>query len=403
MSSSPIEILLPHRPAQELGPATVTDGERHSLFVVLAAVPDPRDPRGRRYPLVSMLAVAVCAVLAGACTFAAIADWVRDLDRPAWGKLGFTDRVPAATTVWRLLIRLDAEVLQAVLTRWLRARAAPVVVAGRRWRLVIAIDGKVQRGARLPDGRQVYLLSAYDTAAGIVLAQVQIAAKSNEIPAFAPLLDRVSAQLGSLDKVLVVADALHAQTGHARQVAARGGHLMVAVKANQPRLFTQLKALPWAQVPVGDRRREAGHGRKETRTVKAVTVQTPGGIAFPHAEQAVRITRTRTINGKTTREMAYLTVSLPAEHAQPADLATWARSEWHIENRVHYIRDVTLREDAHQARTGNGPAVFAALRNTSIGYHRSNGETNIARATRRANRRSTDLIDAVTRSNPTTQ
>jgi hypothetical protein len=168
---------------------------------------------------------------------------------------------------------------------------------------------------------------------------VQIAAKSNEIPAFAPLLDRVCTQLGSLDNALVVADALHAQTGHAEQVAARGGHLMVAIKANQTRLFTQLKALPWAQAPVGDRRREAGHGRKETRTVKAVTVQTPGGIAFPHAEQAVRITRTRTINGKTTRETAYLTVSLPAEHAQPADLGTWARSEWHIENRVHYVRD----------------------------------------------------------------
>src|SRR6266511_764849 len=299
MPSSPIEILLPNRPAREPGPAPVTDGEHRSLLVALAAVPDPRDPRGKRYPLVSMLAVAVCAVLAGACTFAAITDWVRDLDRPAWGRLGFADRAPAATTVWRLLIR-------------------------------IAADGKVERGARLPDGRQIHLLSAYDTAAGVVLAQVQIAAKSNEIPAFAPLLDRVVAQLGPLDGVLVVADALH-------------------------------------------------------------------------AEQDVRITRTRTIKGKTTREMAYLVVSLPAEHAQPADLGTWARSEWHIETRLHYIRDVTLREDAHQARTGNGPAVFATLRNTTIGYHRSNGETNIARATRRTNRRPNDLIDAVTTSNPTTQ
>jgi len=403
MPSSPIEILLPNRPAREPGPAPVTDGERRSLLVALAAVPDPRDPRGKRYPLVSMLAVAVCAVLAGACTFAAITDWVRDLDRPAWGRLGFADRAPAATTVWRLLIRIDAEALQAVLSRWLRSRAAPLVVAGRRWRLVIAVDGKVERGARLPDGRQIHLLSAYDTAAGVVLAQVQIAAKSNEIPAFAPLLDRVVAQLGPLDGVLVVADALHAQTGHAEAVAARGGHLMVAVKGNQPTLFAQLKTLPWAQVPVGDRRREVGHGRKETRTVKALTVATPAGLAFPHAEQAVRITRTRTIKGKTTREMAYLVVSLPAEHAQPADLGTWARSEWHIENRLHYIRDVTLREDAHQARTGNGPAVFATLRNTAIGYHRSNGETNIARATRRANRRPNDLIDAVTTSNPTTQ
>jgi len=331
MSSSPTEILLPNRPCEAPRAAPVTDGEHHGLFVALAAVPDPRDPRGMRYPLVSVLAVAVCAVLAGACTFAAVTDWVRDLDRPAWGRLGFTDRVPAATTVWRLLIRIDADVLSAVLSRWLWARATPVVVAGRRWRLVIAVDGKVERGARLPDGRQVHLLSAYDTAAGVVLAQVPIAAKSNEIPAFAPLLDRVADQLGSLHNVLFVADALHAQTDHAEQVTARGAHLMVPVKGNQPRLFAQLKALPWAQVPVGDRRHDIGHGRRETRTVKTVTVATPAGLAFPHAEQAVRITRTRVIKGKTTRETAHLVVSLPAQDAQPADLGTWARSEWHIE------------------------------------------------------------------------
>jgi DDE family transposase len=76
------------RPAEAPRPAAVTDGEHHSLLVALAAVPDPRDPRGTRYPLVSMLAVAVCAVLAGACTFAAITDWVRDLDRPAWAGSG---------------------------------------------------------------------------------------------------------------------------------------------------------------------------------------------------------------------------------------------------------------------------------------------------------------------------
>jgi hypothetical protein len=99
MSSSLTEILLPHRPADLPSPGAVTEGDHHSLFVVLAAVPDPRDPRGRRYPLVSVLAVAVCAVLAGACTFAAVADWVRDQDRSVWGRLGFTDRVPAATTV----------------------------------------------------------------------------------------------------------------------------------------------------------------------------------------------------------------------------------------------------------------------------------------------------------------
>jgi predicted transposase YbfD/YdcC len=177
-----------------------------------------------------------------------------------------------------------------------------------------------------------------------------------------------------------------------------------------PKLFAQLKALPWAEIPVGVQTRETGHGRKETRTVKALTVKTPGGLGFPRAEQAVRITRTRTIKGKTTREAAYLTISLPADQAQPADLGTWARSKWHIENRLHYVRDVTLREDAHQARTRNGPAAFATLRNTAIGHHHIDGAANIAEATRRANHRPHDLIDAVTtrkptvtRNNPTTQ
>ncbi|WP_430792086.1 ISAs1 family transposase [Actinoplanes sp. G11-F43] len=175
---------------------------------------------------------------------------------------------------------------------------------------------------------------------------------------------------------------------------------MVTTKANQPTLFAQLKALPWAQVPVGAQTRDTGHGRKETRTVKALTVATPGGIGFSKAEQAVRITRTRTVKGRTSRETAYLTISLPAGHARPADLGAWARAEWHIENRVHFVRDVTLREDAHQARTGNGPAVFATLRNASIGYHHVNGATNIAEATREASQRPHDLITAVTTENP---
>jgi predicted transposase YbfD/YdcC len=307
--------------------------------------------------------------------------------------------------MWRLLIRLDDALLTAVLAGWLRTRARPVVPRRRRHRVVIAVDGKTLRGARRADGGQVHLLSALDTSTGIVLAQVTVNAKSNEIPAFAPLLNAVESVLGSLAGVLFVADALHTQTAHAHEVAARGAHLMVPAKGNQPTLSAQLKALPWPQIPAGDRTRDRGHGRRETRTVKAITVGTPGGIAFPHAQQAVRITRTRTsaASGKTSRETAYLTVSLPAADAQPADLQHWARVEWHIENTIHHVRDVTFREDLHQARTGTGPAVLATLRNTAIGYHRTNGDTNIARATRRANRRSHDLITAVTSSYPTTQ
>jgi predicted transposase YbfD/YdcC len=357
-----------------------------------------------RYPLAGLLTVAVSAVLAGASSFTAITDWLHDLDDITRARLGFVPGVPATTTMWRLLTRLDADLLASVLAGWLLTRARPVTPRPRRYRIVVAIDGKTMRAARRGDGSQVHLLSALDTSTGIVLAQVTVAAKSNEIPAFTPLLDAVASVLGSLDGVLFTADAMHTQTSHANEIAARGGNLLIPVKANQPTLYAQLKALPWAQVPVGNRRRDRGHGRRETRTVKATTVLTCDGIAFPHAQQAVRITRTRTTSsGKTSRETAYLTVSLPATDAQPADLQDWARREWLIENLVHYVRDVTFREDLHQARTGTGPAIIATLRNTAIGYHRTNGETNIARATRRASRRPHDLITAVTSSDPRTQ
>jgi predicted transposase YbfD/YdcC len=369
----------------------------------LSAVQDPRTARGVRYPLAGLLTVAVCAVMAGASSFTAIADWLHDLDDIARARLGFIRKAPAATTIWRLLTRLDADHLATVLAGWLRTRVQPrATPRPRRHRIIIAVDGKTMRGARRPDGTKVHLLSALDTSTGIVLAQITVAAKSNEIPAFTPLLDAVEAVLGSLHGVVFVADALHTQTSHANEIAARGADLFIPTKGNQPTLFTQLKNLPWTQVPVGDRRRERGHGRRETRTVKAITVTTPGGIAFPHAQQAVRITRTRTTNGTTSRETAYYTLSLPAEHAQPADLQNWARREWLIEA-LHHVRDVTFREDLHQARTGTGPAVIATLRNTAIGFHHTNGDTNIARATRRANRRPHDLITAVTSHYPRTQ
>jgi hypothetical protein len=311
-------------PTQTPQPA-VTDSEQTSLHHALAAVTDPRSPRGARYPLTGLLTVAVCAVLAGASSFAAIADWLYDLDDLARARLGFIRRVPAATTIWRLMTRLDAGQVNAVLAGWLRTRTPPPAdPRPRRFRIVIAVDGKTLRATRRPDGTQIHLLSALDTTTGIVLAQVAVSAKSNEIPAFAPLLDAVETVLGSLAGLVFVADALHTQTGHADLLAARGAHLMIPVKANQPTLFDQVKALPWAQVPIGDQTRDRGHGRRETRTVKALTVATPGGIHFPHAQQAVRITRTRTVAGNTSRQTTYYTVSLPAEQAQPAELQDWA-------------------------------------------------------------------------------
>jgi hypothetical protein len=132
MPSSLIDALAQNRAADVDVPAALTDRDQHGLLEALSAVPDPRDPRGVRYSLTSLLAVAVCAVLAGATTFAAIADWACDLDPPARRKPGFTAAIPAGTTVWRILVRLDPDVLSAILTGWLRNRTPPAADATSR-------------------------------------------------------------------------------------------------------------------------------------------------------------------------------------------------------------------------------------------------------------------------------
>jgi DDE family transposase len=241
MASSLITALTVTTPCTSTPPAPVTAGEQNGLLAALAKVPDPRDPRGIRYPLSAVLTVAVCAVIAGASSFAAVTDWLHDLDEHARTRLGFGDGVPAGTTVWRLLIRLDPTVLATALAGWLHTRASRPGPPPRRYRRVIAVDGKTLRGARLGDGRQVHLLSALDTTTGLVLAQVVVDTKSNEITSFVPLLDAVEQVLGALTGVLFIADALHTQTGHAAEVTARQAHLLVQVKGNQPTLFKQLK------------------------------------------------------------------------------------------------------------------------------------------------------------------
>jgi len=129
-----------------------------------------------------------------------------------------------------------------------------------------------------------------------------------------------------------------------------------------------------------------GHGRAEKRTVKAVTGA--AGLEFPHAAQAIQVTRRTRRNGtrKWRIETSYAITSLPAARARPDQLAAWIRGHWTIENRLHWVRDVTFGEDASTARTGTGPHVMAALRNLVISILRLAGHASIAQALRHAAR-----------------
>jgi predicted transposase YbfD/YdcC len=331
--------------------------EAPHLLAYLAAIDDPRTRAGRRHPLVVILVIAAAAVLAGARSMTAIAEWATDMPQPVLAALGARrdqltgHRVaPGETTIRRTLARLDPEALAAAIGAWLADR-------GRhdRRRRAVAVDGKTLRGARR-DGRQVHLLAAMDHTTRAVLANAR-----STVPRRSPRFPATAGRLGpgrDGDHRRRVTDP----RGRCRVPGGRqAGAYLFTVKANQPTLLDRCARLAWQRVPVLDRTRDRAHGRLELRTLKAVTVN---GFGFPHAAQVIQVTRkTRDLRTRRWRTMTvYAITSLTFAQASPARLADLLRGHWAIENGLHYVRDVTFAEDASQVRTGTGPHTMACLR-----------------------------------------
>jgi predicted transposase YbfD/YdcC len=394
-SSSPTA-LLDAATAAEVPARPLSAAESISLLQALATVPDPRKRRGRRHSLQSILFLALGAIVAGARSYAAIADWAVAGE----GEVRVCAAPPHASTFRRALSRLDPAALQAALTRWVLARRTAALAQAHmpagpsaERRVVWAADGKTLRGARGPDGAQAKVFGVYDQASALVLTQVPVV-DGDEIAAFTTAL----ATLPDLHDVVLTADALHCQREHATWLHVRGGHYLFTVKGNQPTLRRALARLPWAQVP-GSRRRQVAHGRIESRSVKVIDLAgDPAAALFPHAARAIKVVRRRREQrtGKTSTEIVYAVTSLTYRQADPGLLAAWIQGHWGIENRVHYVRDVTQGEDASRIRTGTGPHVMAILRNTALNLHRLDGHTNIASAQRRASWRAGNTHTSLT-------
>ena len=361
MSSSPTMAHLP---------AALADSCGSRLLDLLKTVPDPRARRGRRHALGSVLAVGLAAVIGGAKSFVAIGEWVAHQPIETLRILGVTAAAGTdESTIRRVFARLDSDLLDQLVgaLMWTRTHT----VATRR---VIALDGKTVRGARSKTTTAPHLVAALDQHTGAVVGQLAVTAKSNEIPAVQGLL-----KLFDLTDVVVTVDAMHTQTDTAQQITTAGGDYVFTVKANQPKLFRACKNLPWKDVP-HHTTTSHGHGRRTTRTIKVTTA--PVWVEFTGATQIAQLRRTVTRNGKKTIEVVYLITSADHQAAPPATLAAWVRGHWGIENRLHWVRDVTYDEDRSQVRTGNAPHVMATLRNTAISLLRLTGAENIAQRLR---------------------
>ena len=228
-----------------------------------------------------------------------------------------------------------------------------------------------------------------------MLAERLIGPKTNEVPEFAPLLRELNGYYPLAGHV-ITADAGHTVRAHATFICQELlAHYVFTVKQNTPALWAELDALDWKSVPVQHATEEKGHGRRERRTIQVMDAPAHIAKRFPHARQVALIERyvTRTVRvrkGKRWVKKAiksavavFIITSLDAREAAPGHLAGYVRGHWTIENKVHWVRDVTFREDASRVRTGSRPRIMATLRNLAIGLIRQAGYTKIAATIRK--------------------
>lgn len=373
-------------PSAKVVPVTPT-----SLFAALATVKEPRRRASVTYPLASILALTVAAILAKQESVLAIAQWAARRGAAVLAPLGLLPgHTPCQSTLQRLFAKLDADSLSAALQTAVAAAAAPdPTVRGGQ---AVAIDGKAQRG-RLrfqKGGCPVHALAAFCHDLGIVLAQEPIdpaqgTEKSEAELTVAPaLIDRLDWQ----GRVLT-ADALLCQRTLCHQVLAKGGDYLLVVKDNQPTLLADLELLfdpPVPALPLSDQREaqtlDHGHGRHQERRHLIASTDLNAYLDWPGVAQVFRLERTWRERGIPKRAVHYGITSLPPTVADAAQLLGIRRGHWSIENQLHFPKDVTMGEDRSLVHAGQGPTVLAMLRDTGISLLRLAGCHAIAEALR---------------------
>ena len=350
-----------------------------SLLTALAEVRDPRRAQGQRYSMRHLLLFSVLAVLAGATSYRGIITFIT-LQRERLNTVFSARfrRAPAVNTLRHLFLALDRDDLEAAFRRHARALSASTGADGTR---TVALDGKTLRGSfdHVDDRKAAHVLGAFASEAALILAHQELAGAPDEIAAVPQLI----ADLG-VTGVLFTADALHCQREGFAQAAATGNALLVRVKENQPTLHASLVKL-CAEQPACDRHEAMDrrrHGRQEHRRVEvfdtAEQLDAPWQELIACVARVSRLTYvkdTRSGLWPTREEVGYYACQA---HHDAKTLAHAIRAHWGIENRAHYVRDVSLDEDASRIR--NRPDVMARLRSLALNILRASGVQNVREA-----------------------
>ena len=332
-----------------------------------SALEDPRTGRAKRHNLTDVVTIAICAVICGADSWVDVEMFGKSKEEWLSRLLDLPNGIPSHDTFGRVFARLDSVQFERCFKEWVGT--VNEVLEGQ----VVAIDGKTVRGSR--DGTvgksAIHLVSAWASANRLILGQMKVADRSNEITAIPELLDALD-----VSGCTVTIDAMGCQKEIAKEITEKGADYILALKQNQRQLyddvtdtFDQLRQSEFSQVDYGFcETLEKGHGRIEKRRCWAVS--DPAHIDYVNEagewaglRSLAMVESERTENGETATQTRYYVSSLPSDAKR---LLSGVRTHWGIENSVHWVLDVAFGEDDSRVRTGNSAENFSILRRMAL-------------------------------------
>lgn len=354
-------------------------GNVKPLNEVLAEVTDPRKDQGQRHEFIAILMLVCAAMLCGYDNPNQIAIWGKSLDTDFLRSLGFKRGLAIAKSqLYEILSQIEVAQLEQLLGTWVETVLQELGLD--RSLLAIALDGKTAKGSKKAGAAIAHLLSAVSHGVGLTLYQVGVESKTNEIPVALELLKGLL-----IEGRVFTMDALLTQRNIAQTIVDNNGDYFMIAKGNQATLQQDImfyfdnispKLVPHT-ITV-----ELGHGRIERRTLYATT-ELNDYLDWPAVGQAGLIERVRI--AKSTGELLshqreFFVTSLIPKRASPAQLLQINRGHWTIENKSHYVRDVSFNEDAGRVHKGSSAQVMAAFRNVTLAMLHRVGETRIREA-----------------------
>jgi predicted transposase YbfD/YdcC len=363
-SSSPIEQRVSQ--GQGLRPAVDAEQVQQQWLSQFEELQDPRGLQGQTHAFLSIVLIAILATIGGATGWEDMELYGES--HQAWLEtfLDLRHGIPHADTYRRVFEQLNPESLQRCFLNWV---SQVVEASGAQ---VVPIDGKSVKGSYDRSKKQsaLHLVSAWSSKYRLMLGQVKVESKSNEITAIPALLE-----LLDITGCIITIDAMGTQTTIAQKIIDKGANYVLSLKANHPTLYAQVKE--WFETAHSshfegivysyDQRLEAGHHRQEHRQLWAVPLTAIPNFYQPSPwaglQSVVMVVRVRHLWNKTTREVQFYLSSLPSN---AVEIGRAIRIHWGIENQLHWVLDVTFGEDASRIRNAHGPENFALLRRMAI-------------------------------------